>query len=70
MYFLFIVYNDAKFKQEKLTKIGNKFCGDNLTNILFFSILEDFKNVKNAIHYSIYCCHYWGHGGFSRLQME
>ena len=54
MYFLFIVYNDAKFKQEKLTKIGNKFCGDNLTNILFFSILEDFKNVKNAIHYSIY----------------
>ena len=54
MHFLLIEYDDTKFKYEKLSQIANKFCGDNLTNVLFFSILEDFKNVKNVIHYSIY----------------
>ena len=55
MHFLFIEYNDSKNKYDKIYIIANKFCGDDLTNNLFFSILEDFKNTKNSIHYSIYC---------------
>ena len=54
MYFLFIEYNDSKNKYDRIYIIANKFCGDDLTNNLFFSILEDFRNAKNSIHYSIY----------------
>ena len=54
MHFLFLEFNDIKEKNEILLEIANKFCGDNLSNNLFFSILKDFKYIKNAIHYSIY----------------
>ena len=54
MHFLFIEYEYTKDKYDKLSLIANKFCGDNLTNNLFFSILEDFNFAKSSIHYSIY----------------
>ena len=54
MHFLFLEFNEIKEKNEILSEIANKYCGDNLTNNLFFSILKDFKSIKNAIHYSIY----------------
>ena len=55
MHFLFIEYNESKNKYDRVYIIANKFCGDDLTNNLFFSILEDFQNAKNSISYSIYC---------------
>lgn len=54
LHFLFIAFDEAKEKYDLLYQISNKYCGDDITNNLFFSILVDFKNVKNAIHYSIY----------------
>ena len=54
MHFLFIQYDNVKKNYDILYQIANKFCGDDLTNNLFFSILNDFKNLRNTIRYSIY----------------
>ena len=54
LHFLFNQYNEAKNKYKALNTIASKYCGDNLTNNLFFSILKDLKNILNSIHYSIY----------------
>ena len=52
LYFEFIDMND---KYENFKKIANKFCGDDLTNNLFFNIVNDFKNLRNT---TLFCC-YW-----------
>ena len=52
--FLFNQYIEGKNKYKILDGIANKYCGDNLTNNLFFSILKDLKNIINTIQYSIY----------------
>ena len=54
MNFLITEYDNTKNKYDILYQIANKYCGDNLTNNLFFSILKEFKIIKNSIHYSIY----------------
>lgn len=53
-HFLLIEYDNSKEIYETLNLIANKYCGDNLTNNLFFSILKDYEIIKNSIHYSIY----------------
>ena len=52
LYFEFMDMND---KFENFKKIANKFCGDDLTNNLFFNIVNDFKNLRNT---TLFCC-YW-----------
>ena len=42
-------------KYEKIYLIANNYCSDNLTNNLFFCILNDFKNLKRSILF----CSYW-----------
>ena len=54
MRFLLLEYDNTIEKYDILNQIANKFCGDNLTNNLFFSILNDYQNIKNSIRYSIY----------------
>ena len=46
---------DMKAKYEKLYIIANNYCGDDLTNNLFFCILNDFENLHN---WTVFCC-YW-----------
>ena len=46
---------DMDEKNEKMKIIANNYCSDDLTNNLFFAILNDFKNLKNNILY----CSYW-----------
>ena len=52
---LYFEYIDMDEKYEKIYLIANNYCSDNLTNNLFFCILNDFKNLKNFILY----CSYW-----------
>lgn len=54
MRFLLLEYDNTIEKYGILNQIANKFCGDILTNNLFFSLLNDYQNIKNSIRYSIY----------------
>ena len=40
---------------EKIKDIADNYCSDDLTNNLFFSILNDFNNLKNLVKF----CGYW-----------
>ena len=51
---LFLGYNDIEQKYLSLNIIANKYCGDDLTNSLFFSILNDYENFQNYNRYVIY----------------
>ena len=46
---------DMNEKYENVKNIANNFCGDYLTNNLFFCLLNDFKNLQIMTKY---CC-YW-----------
>jgi hypothetical protein len=48
---------DMNEKYENIRNIANNYCGDNLTNNLFFCILNDFKNLENTTKY---CCYWTG----------
>lgn len=52
--FLLNEFYETKKIHENISQIANKYCGDNLTNNLFFSILKDCLKIKNSILYSIY----------------
>ena len=52
---LYLELIDIEEKSENIEKIANNFCGDYLTNNLFFSLLNDFKKIQNI---TLYCC-YW-----------
>ena len=52
---LYLEFNDMKNKYEIINIFANNFCGDDLTNNLFFCILNDFKNLQS---WTLFCC-YW-----------
>lgn len=51
---LFLGYNDIEQKYISMNIIANKFCGDDLTNSLFLSILNDYEIFQNYNRYVIY----------------
>jgi len=51
---LFLGYNDIEQKYISMNIIANKFCGDDLRNSLFFSILNDYEIFQNYNRYVIY----------------
>lgn len=51
---LFMEYEFINKKYKSMNIIANKFCGDELTNNLLFSIFNDYKNINYYIRYSIY----------------
>ena len=52
---LYFEYVNMEEKYDKINIIANNYCSDNLTNNLFFCILNDFKNLKRSILF----CSYW-----------
>ena len=54
---LYFEYVNMEEKYDKINIIANNYCSDNLTNNLFFCILNDFKNLENTTKY---CCYWTG----------
>ena len=52
---LYYEFIDLNKNYEKIKDIADNYCSDDLTNNLFFCILNDFNNLKNLIKF----CGYW-----------
>lgn len=53
--YLYFELIDMNEKHENFKIIANNFCGDDLTNNLFFGIVNDFENLQSS---TLFCC-YW-----------
>ena len=51
--YIFDEYNNIENKLNVMIEIANKYCGDNFSNNLFFSIIEDLNIIKYKIQYCI-----------------
>ena len=55
--FLYLILSEYHYVKEKyliIEIIANKYCSDNLSNNLFFNLLNDFFVIQNYINYGIY----------------
>ena len=54
LYLILIEYHYVKEKYSLIEIIANKYCSDNLSNNLFFSLLNDLFLIRDYINYGVY----------------